>query len=42
MTEDTEDFSDILGEGIDASWEDLKETRERSKEDERQYGRLDG
>lgn len=39
---DPEDFSDLMGEGIKASWEDLKEMRERSKEDGRRRESLDG
>jgi hypothetical protein len=40
--EDAEDFSDIVGKGIDASWEELNETRESSEADERRYRRLKG
>ncbi|MDY7083235.1 MAG: antitoxin VapB family protein [Halobacteria archaeon] len=31
---DPNDFSDVVGTGIDASWKDLEEKRGRSREDD--------
>jgi predicted CopG family antitoxin len=33
-SDDPEDFSDIAAEGVDASFDDLKETRARTEADE--------
>jgi len=41
-SDDPEDFSDLTGKGIEASWEELKETRERSDADNRRESLLDG
>jgi predicted CopG family antitoxin len=39
-SDDPEDFSDLTGTGIEASWEDLKEKRGHSDADERREKRL--
>lgn len=39
-SDDPEDFSELAGTGIEASWEDLKETRRRSDADKRREERL--
>ncbi|XGI84244.1 antitoxin VapB family protein [Halorutilales archaeon Cl-col2-1] len=38
--DDPNDFSDLIGTGIDATWDSLKEERERSDEDERREEKL--
>jgi len=39
-SDDPEDFSNLIGVGIDASWSELEEMREPSEEDERRRRRL--
>jgi len=41
-SDDPEDFSNLVGVGIDASWSDLEGMREPTEADERRFERLDG